>query len=59
MSNQSSSDELFITRKIYAIRCNLDNIIYYIGSTKNSLQRRMNRHLVGYKRYTIKDDKRM
>lgn len=45
MSNPTSSDELFIARKIYAIRCNLDNIIYYIGSTKNSLQRRWKQHL--------------
>lgn len=40
----SASDEEFITRRIYAIKCNLDNIVYYVGSTKNSLNKRFNSH---------------
>lgn len=47
----SASDEEFITRRIYAIKCNLNNTIYYVGSTKNSLNRRFNRHKTAFKLY--------
>lgn len=47
----STSDEEFITRRIYAIKCDLDNIIYYVGSTKNSLKRRFSKHKRVFKHY--------
>jgi hypothetical protein len=58
MSERYNSDELFITRRIYAIKCNLDNIIYYIGSTKNSLQRRWRQHAHSHSLHNNNNSKR-
>jgi predicted GIY-YIG superfamily endonuclease len=46
-----ATDEDFITRRIYAIKCDLDNMVYYVGSTKNSLNRRFGRHKTGFNFY--------
>lgn len=45
------TDDMFITRRIYYIKCNLDNIIYYVSSTKNKLGKRLTKHRVSYKRW--------
>jgi hypothetical protein len=45
----SNTDEEFITRRIYAIKCDLDNIIYYVGSTKKSLKGRFDKHKRNFK----------